>query len=110
MTEIIEDIFKILLEWISIVASLTYYHLKYNLGTEKQVNDLLDALNDINGYKKHKFKQIKVLPSTRSKKAENVIAEGELAGHTHLLNDGALYEVINSESQRMRKILRISLT
>ena len=44
------------------------------------------------------FKQVKALPSTRSKKVENVIAEGELAGHTHLLNDGALYEVINSES------------
>lgn len=44
------------------------------------------------------FKQIKVLPSTKSKKVGNVIAEGELVGHTHLLNDGALFEVINSES------------
>ncbi|KKL18529.1 hypothetical protein LCGC14_2474620, partial [marine sediment metagenome] len=39
MTDIMEDIFELLLEWISIVAGLTYYHLKYNLGTEEQVND-----------------------------------------------------------------------
>jgi len=54
MSNAMEDIFEILLEWISIVAGLTYYHLKYNLGTEEQVRDLLDALKDINGYKKHR--------------------------------------------------------
>ncbi len=54
MSDIMEDIFEFLLEWISIVAGLTYYHLKYDLGTEEQVKDLLDALKDINGYEKHK--------------------------------------------------------
>jgi len=54
MSDIMEDIFELLLEWISIIAGLTYYHLKYNMGTEEQVRDLLDALKDINGYEKHK--------------------------------------------------------
>ena len=49
MSNMMEDIFDILLEWISIVAGLTYYHLKYDLGTDKQVRDILDALKDING-------------------------------------------------------------
>ena len=54
MSEILEDIFEFLLEWISIISGLTYYHLKYNLGNEQQVRDLLNALKDINGYEKHK--------------------------------------------------------
>lgn len=54
MSDIPEDIFEILLEWISIIAGLTYYHLKYDLGTEEQVRDLLDTLKDLNGYDKHK--------------------------------------------------------
>ena len=54
LEDAMEDIFEVLLEWISIVAGLTHYHLKYNLGTEKQVDDLLDALKDMNGYKNHR--------------------------------------------------------
>ena len=54
MSDIMEDVFESLLEWISIVAGLTYYHLKNKLGTKEQVSDLLDALKDINGYKKHR--------------------------------------------------------
>lgn len=63
MENIMEDIFEILLEWISIVAGLTYYHLKYHFGTKEQVEDLLDALKDINGYGKHrKLDDLEELP------------------------------------------------
>ena len=36
-SNILEDIFEILLEWISLIAGLVYYHLEYNLGSEQQV-------------------------------------------------------------------------
>lgn len=49
-----EEIFEFLLEWISIVAGPTYYHLKYRSGTKEQVEDLLDALKDINGFGEHR--------------------------------------------------------
>lgn len=48
MENVMGDVFEILLEWISIVAGLTYYHLKYDLGTEEQVSDLLDTLKEFN--------------------------------------------------------------
>lgn len=44
------------------------------------------------------IKKVKFLPSDKTPKKENIIAEGEMTGHAHLLNDGALYEVLNSES------------
>ncbi len=43
------------------------------------------------------FKKIENFPLDIASKPDNVIAEGEVSGHYHLLNSGALYEVLNSE-------------
>lgn len=43
------------------------------------------------------FKKIEDLPLNIAPKPDNVIAEGEVSGHYHLLNNGALYEELNSE-------------
>ncbi|MHA1255173.1 MAG: hypothetical protein ACTSPS_06180, partial [Promethearchaeota archaeon] len=43
------------------------------------------------------FKKIDTLPKSITEKLDNVVAEGEVTGHAHLLMNGALFEVINSE-------------
>lgn len=43
------------------------------------------------------FKKIDTLPNSLTEKPDKVVAEGELTGHAHLLMNGALFEVINSE-------------
>ena len=43
------------------------------------------------------FQKIETLPIKKKIKVENVIAEGEASGHFHLLNDGALFEAVNSD-------------
>jgi len=43
------------------------------------------------------FKKIDTLPTSLTEKPDKVVAEGELTGHAHLLMNGALFEVINSE-------------
>jgi len=43
------------------------------------------------------FKKIDTLPKSLTEKLDNVVAEGEVTGHAHLLMNGALFELINSE-------------
>jgi len=44
------------------------------------------------------FKKIERLPNNLNEKTDKVVAEGEETGHAHILLDGALFELINSES------------
>lgn len=44
------------------------------------------------------FKKIRSLPTSLTEKPDKVVAEGELTGHAHLVMNGALFEVINSEN------------
>ncbi len=41
---------------------------------------------------------------------DNVIAEGEVSGHYHLLNSGALYEVLNSEDLYLKANKKTKIT
>lgn len=43
------------------------------------------------------FRKIGTLPTSLTEKPDKIVAEGELTGHAHLLMNGALFEVINSE-------------
>ncbi|MFX0023558.1 MAG: hypothetical protein ACFE9S_14625 [Candidatus Hermodarchaeota archaeon] len=43
------------------------------------------------------FKKIKNLPRQLKKKPDKVVAEGEETGHAHVLVNGALFELLNSE-------------
>jgi hypothetical protein len=43
------------------------------------------------------FKKIENFPSQLKEKPERVVAEGEETGHAHVLVNGALFEVLNSE-------------
>jgi hypothetical protein len=45
------------------------------------------------------FKKIKHLPSEISIKDDMVIAEGEATGHAHVLVNGAVFELLNSDSK-----------
>lgn len=44
------------------------------------------------------FKKISSLPTQLKEKQDKVVAEGEVTGHAHVLDNGALYESLNSES------------
>jgi hypothetical protein len=44
------------------------------------------------------FKKIDNLPTQLSKKEDNVVAEGEETGHAHVLVNGAVFELLNSDS------------
>lgn len=43
------------------------------------------------------FKKIEKFPSQLKEKPDRVVAEGEETGHAHVLVNGALFEVLNSE-------------
>lgn len=44
------------------------------------------------------FKKVPTLPSQLKEKQDKVVAEGEVTGHAHILDNGALYESLNSDS------------
>ncbi len=44
------------------------------------------------------FKKIEKLPNQLKEKSDNVVAEGEETGHAHVLVNGALFELLNSEN------------
>ena len=44
------------------------------------------------------FKKIEALPTDLIAKPDNVVADGEQTGHSHVLDNGALYELINTEN------------
>ncbi|TFF87458.1 MAG: hypothetical protein EU549_04700, partial [Promethearchaeota archaeon] len=60
MGDIIDDLF----EYISIISGVCYFILKHNLGSEKEVSDILDALKYVIGYSEHQdlpFENINIL-------------------------------------------------
>jgi hypothetical protein len=44
------------------------------------------------------FKKIQNLPTQLKEKLDKVVAEGEETGHAHLLINGAVFELLNSET------------
>ncbi|MFX0002856.1 MAG: hypothetical protein ACFE9C_14310 [Candidatus Hodarchaeota archaeon] len=44
------------------------------------------------------FKKIQNLPTQLKEKPDKVVAEGEETGHAHILVNGAVFELINSET------------
>ncbi|NVM54285.1 MAG: hypothetical protein HWN66_11340 [Candidatus Helarchaeota archaeon] len=106
MENIMEDIFEFLLEWISIVAGLTYYHLKYRLGTKEQVEDLLDALKDINGYEEHR--KLGVLEEMPRFSLSGRSVESSTFEQIKLELDGGCPSVISYEDEGRRSQLQDS--
>ena len=49
----LDDIINVLLEWMSIISSVSYFKLKYNLGNKEQIHEIAAELLHIIGWEDH---------------------------------------------------------
>ncbi|MFX1388953.1 MAG: hypothetical protein ACFE9Z_02690 [Promethearchaeota archaeon] len=89
----------------NIISNSKKNPLKFVQGNRK--NNTLDKKPFSHDYQLHAkiyrqgdilFKKIDNLPTQLKEKSDNIVAEGEETGHSHQLVNGALFELINSDS------------